>query len=440
MDGAGKTYKSAAVFTHGCRLNQADTALIYDRLDKGGYTILPLSAPKIDVIIVNSCAVTGVALRKSRETLRKFRRQHPESLIALTGCAADLSGGEFKGASRPDLLISNEGKKDIVRLIGAFQSGIAREFKPQRRAGELFKEDAQGKFPFKSRAFLKVQEGCEAFCSYCIVPYARGPERSRDWDEIIADFRQMLAAGYKEIVLSGVNICAYRCAGRRLPDLLDILALEPGEFRLRLSSTEPHPSNRELLKVMAAHPEKICRFLHLPLQHGADEILKAMGRSYGSEEYASFLVEARRLIPDIHLGSDIIVGFPSESDELFMKSFKFVESMSFSNLHIFTFSPRPGTPAAGFPGKVPLSLAKERYELLLELSVRKAREFAEAQIGKRLTVLAERRLNGGGFEGWSDNYLNVQIPCPGLSRNQFANVLIKSIDAEGRLLANKTLS
>jgi threonylcarbamoyladenosine tRNA methylthiotransferase MtaB len=423
---------NAAVFTLGCRLNQADSALIADRLKLDGWKIVrPEYDGRIDLLIVNSCTVTAAASRKSRQAARRFRSKHPESCIIVTGCSAEMENSAWLEDTAVDLVLTNPEKKQISSLIRNFldkKSISGGKIFSIDQLPAVFKEKSVGSFPFKSRAFLKVQEGCNNFCTYCIVPYARGPERSRDWDEIIADFRQLLAAGFEEIVLTGVNICAYNDRGRTLNDLIRFLSSVPGNFRIRLSSTEPHPNNAGLLEVIAGNP-KICRFLHLSLQHGCDRILKAMGRKYSTAEYAQFIEEAERLIPGVHLGTDIIVGFPGETEADFAEQMNFVEKMNFANIHIFTYSRREGTPVAAMPGQVPGPLVDERRRRLAEAAEKMKAAFVESQVGEVLPVIFERKDRNGCFKGWSDNYINVICADPGIKKHVITPVrAVKAID------------
>ncbi|MFA6294789.1 MAG: tRNA (N(6)-L-threonylcarbamoyladenosine(37)-C(2))-methylthiotransferase MtaB, partial [Victivallales bacterium] len=346
--------KTAAAITVGCRLNQADTALIYGRLKEAGYEILePDKAKHLDLIVINSCAVTAAASQKSRQYARSYRNKHPEAKIIVTGCDSETEKSYWMQENIADIYIPNTDKSKILDYI----NGIAPAEKSVCK--NIFMENAVSVYPFRSRAFIKIQEGCESFCTYCIVPYARGPERSRDRNEVIGEFRKLIEQGHHEIVLTGVNISTYRDGSCRLSDLLSELSDIDGDFRIRLSSTEPHPENRKLIGIMKDNP-KICRFLHLPLQHGTNEILKRMGRKYTAEEFADFANEALSSIPGLHLGTDIICGFPGETEELFEKSCSFISKIPFANLHVFCFSPRKGTPAADFPDTVPGSAMKHR--------------------------------------------------------------------------------
>ena len=399
-----ETPKVAAIVTFGCRLNTADTGLLTDRLTAAGYRVIDLAAgcDAPDLVILNSCAVTAEAEHKSRREARRLRERFPQARIVVTGCAA-VSGREAllaEGAA--DAVLPNPAKRDLAELLGTG----AGEPEP----GEVFHERAFGRFPFRSRAFLKIQEGCGRFCTYCIVPYVRGPERSRAFEEVIADCEQALAAGYAELVLTGVNTTAYCDRGRHLPELLAAVSALPGEFRIRLSSTEPDFSNRELIDVMRGNP-RICRFLHLSLQHGADRILRRMGRRYTAAAYADFAAAAREAIPGLSLGTDVIVGFPGETEEDFAVGRDFVRRMDFANTHLFTYSPRPGTPAAAFPDRVPAAVAKARYELLRADAEEARRRFRASCYGTEVPVIFEEVHPDGFQTGWSDHYLPVRVPA-----------------------------
>lgn len=417
----------AAVHTIGCRLNQADSALISGRLREDGWEIVEPFHDNIDLLIINSCSVTGTAAQKSRQAARKFRKKFPQCRIVVTGCSAEMDRKSWENESAVDLIVSNPDKKKLIDRI----TGLISEFRYSidEQPGAVFIEKATADFPFKSRAFIKVQEGCENFCTYCIVPYARGPERSRSWDEVINDFKNLVRGGFPEIVLTGVNICAYEDNGRRLPELVDELCAVPGDFRIRLSSTEPHPGNRELIEVMARNP-KICRFLHLSLQHGANNILKAMNRHYTVAEYFDFVTAARSAIPDIHIGTDIIVGFPGETDELFDESCVNIEKLGFANIHIFSFSPRQGTPAAIMKNQVHAGIVKERYARLNQIAKTSNLKFRQNQLNKPLLVIFEKN-EKGIFSGWSDNYIHVNSNSPGLELHEIIKIIPSELTADG---------
>ncbi len=399
--------KSALITTLGCRLNQADTALLRGRLRNAGYVLLNPTAPAStpDLVIVNSCVVTSTAAAKSRKALRTLRRKFPDSIVVAAGCGTRASRDFLENEDAADIVLKDN--TGIVQAVRRFESGMTQEIPPKKKT-PIFREETVSEYPFRSRAFLKVQEGCNSFCTYCIVPHARGRERSRDWDEVLDEAGKLCSRGHREIVLTGVNISAYSCGNRSISDLVEALLEIPGKWRLRLSSMEPHPENGRILDLISSS-EKLCRFLHLPLQHGSEEILKAMGRNYTPGEFRDFALEASERIKGIHLGTDIIAGFPGETGRLFAESRDFVSSLPLANLHVFRFSPRQGTPAADFADRVHSRAARSRHSELAALSRKLKADFLEGQVGGVLEVLTEKMIPGGSAEGWSDNYARVRI-------------------------------
>ncbi len=432
------TKKTAALVTLGCRLNQADSALLSDRLRKMGFEIVSIDAlSSPNLILINSCTVTAVAAKKSRQMLKSIRGENPQSFIIMTGCSADIDGAELNKIDDCDLLLTNEQKKEIEYILPRYLAYLDPNCrKPQiNRENPVFEEKAETFFPFKSRAILKVQEGCENFCTYCIVPYARGKERSRDLQETLADFRQLVDRGFKEIVISGVNICNYNCGGANLVDLLEKLLQVPGDYRLRLSSTEPGPILPELVQCMQKHRDRICAFLHLPLQSGSDEILAAMGRKYTRDEYLSMVEQARAAVPDIHIGTDLIVGFPGETEEQFKDSCDFLKKISFANIHVFPYSPRKGTPAEQMPGRITGAELDARLEQMKSIKTESAGKFAESLIGRTETVLVETKRPNGICEGWSGNYVKVRFSGADKELRSLVKVRMRKILQDGAIAA-----
>lgn len=426
------TMPRAVLFTLGCRLNAADSALLTDRLERAGYAIVA-DAPGVvpDLVIVNSCTVTGEAARKSRQLARQLRRRFPAARLVVTGCSAELDPAVWSREATADAVLSNPDKRRIEEFTGVGVADAPREpMVSLEQDRGVFREEATGKFPFRSRAFLKIQEGCENFCTYCIVPYARGPERSRDFDEVLADCRQALAAGLPELVLTGVNTAAYAASGRDLAALVREICRLPGDFRVRLSSTEPHPANRRLLDLIAEEP-KVCRFLHLSLQHGADRILRRMNRNYSAAEFAEFAAEARERIPDLALGTDLIVGFPGETEADFEDGRAFVRKLEFANTHLFRYSPRPGTPAAGFPGRVPPEEVRRRYVLLEAEAAAARRAFIERRFGRTFPVIFEEERPDGSRAGWTDNYIQVRMPAAEAELHRIVPVTLSAANCAG---------
>ncbi len=435
-----KDKKNAAIFTLGCRLNQADAALMAGRLRDRGWEIVEWEHGA-DLMIVNSCAVTGAAAQKTRQCLRATRRRWPRAYIVLAGCMPDA---ETETAAPPpacDLVVPNALKPRLAELLppelrpdqAAADTGLA----DSKAGGEpgLFREAATGHYPGHTRAQLKIQEGCDFFCSYCIVPFTRGRPRSRERADIMREAGELLANGHRELVLAGVNVATYDDHGCRLADLVAELLRLPGDFRLRLSSTEPGPECRRLISLMAAEP-RLCRFLHLPLQYGEDTILRRMNRRYTVAEFADLAAFAARRVPGICLGSDVMVGFPGETDAVFAACREAVAGLPLAYLHVFTYSPRPGTRAEGFPDRVESAVAAARHRQLAGLGRRQAKAFAVAAVGAPLRILVEEHNAAGRAEGWSDNYLRVELDtaeAPGL--NTFADVQVLAATGPRRVLA-----
>ena len=435
---------TAAIVTLGCRLNQADSALLTGRFLRMGIEPVPYTPAGADIILINSCAVTATAARKSRQTARQFRLRHPDAILILTGCAADVDRPAVDAIAGIDLILTNEGKKELEPklrelLLRRGRSAILppSPSEPPHTPQEpnVFAEHVLSEFPCKSRANLKIQEGCNNFCSYCIVPFARGRERSRDFRETMDDFKRLLDAGFHEIALTGINICAYSCEGRRLPDLLEKLISMEGDFRLRLGSTEPGEILLRVIDLMADANGKICEFLHPSLQHGSDTILKAMNRHYLTGMYREFAERAREKVPHIHIGTDLIIGFPGETDELFEESFAFVKSICFSNMHLFPFSPREGTRAARMTPRVPGDQVEERIARLHSLAEEMSAAFRRSLIGTFQTVIPEE-CTGDSGSGWTGSYVRARVLRKGLRPGEPVQTVISGMDHSGILLGN----
>ena len=405
-----KLRKYATAITIGCRLNQADTALIFDKLKNRGYEIVKHDTKEqLSLIIINTCSVTGSASRKSRQAARSFRKKHSDAIIIVTGCSADIESDFWQSESSVNLVVPNSSKTRIEEYLNK-QEGTNPEKPATDSNTDSFIENAVGYYPFKSRANIKIQEGCDSFCTYCIVPYGRGKPRSRNWDDTIREFKELLKRGHREIILTGVNIATYNDNGKTLADLLRELVKIPGDFRIRLSSTEPQFNTHELINIISSSP-KICRFLHLPLQHGTNEILKRMGRNYTTEDFAKFVNQAVQKIPGICIGTDIIVGFPGETKQLFTQCSEFINQLPLSYLHVFRYSKRKGTPAAEYKDQVANNIALERHNSLSDIGKELSNKLITQQLGKTLKVLFETHTNNNELIGWSDNYIKIKVDC-----------------------------
>lgn len=395
--------KKVYISTLGCRLNQADEAIIFGRLAKLGYE--PASeTDKKDLIIVNTCTVTASATQKSRQTLRKLRRENPDAKIAVTGCDAEINPDFWRNENACDLVVKGSQKNKIDEILLNQLSASAKI----ANNNNIFTENANSLFPFKSRALVKIQEGCDQFCAYCIVPFARGKPRSRNFNEIIEECKRLIDISFSEIVLTGVNICRYSDNGRNLADLVSAILSLDGNFRLRLSSTEPDKQLYDIIAIMKEN-SALCRFLHVPLQHGSEKILKAMKRKYSAEDFTNFAEFAVKNVPGIHLGTDIICGLPGEDDKIFLESLDFIEKKPLANIHIFRYSPRTGTEAAKFANRPPDRDVKRRMKILANLKSELSTKFIDSQIGQIATFIGEKKYSKNFLTGWSDNYIKTTL-------------------------------
>lgn len=412
----GGCVRTAVFETLGCRLNQAESALMTDLLTVSGYSVTDAPTVPPDLLLVNTCAVTASAAQKSRQALRRIRREYPDSLVVVTGCGVNVDPESWRTEGSADIVLTAADRSRLPQLLDEWFATrtvtLSSDAFPGHAphspgAHSFFKEGAVARFPFKTRAFLKVQDGCNCFCSYCIVPFARGPQRSRDAEEIFADFRALLQEGHREIVIAGVNTCTFRWSGGGIASLLRELLSEPGAFRLRLSSAEPHSEIPAIAQLMVDFPEKMCRFLHLPAQHLTDRVLALMNRHYTLARYESILREVRLMVPGIHIGTDLIVGFPGETADDFNAVCDKARELTYANMHVFPFSPREGTAAAQMTPIVPPVEIRRRAGILSALAETMKADFARSQLGHAMTVLPET-IHDGTAQGWSDHYLRVR--------------------------------
>lgn len=391
----------------GCKLNQSEIETLARGFVRAGHWLVQ-ACEEADLCVVNTCTVTQVADKKSRQLIRRLRRANPMACLIVTGCYAEMSPQEVRAIGEVDLIVDNEGKERLVEL-----------------AESLGRESCGSKAPIPgfhalplghTRAFVKIQDGCNNRCAYCIVSLARGRERSRPRQNILAEIEALVAAGCKEVVLTGVHIGGYgRDLGTELGQLVEDILTETMVPRLRLSSIEPWDLERSLLRLW--ENPRLCRHLHLPLQSGCDATLQRMGRRYTTSQYARLVAAARRLIPDLAVTTDIIVGFPStglrtgpdETPDEFAVSLSFVEKMEFARIHVFKYSARPGTAAAEMPHQVPYAEKKKRSEAMLELAQESSQRFHRKFLGRRMEVLWETacRNDEQAWSGLTDNYIRV---------------------------------
>ncbi len=423
--------------TLGCKVNQYDAAALKAALERAGFTSGgPGDAP--DVVLVNSCTVTASTDRQNRQLIRRLKKAHPEALLVVTGCQAEVFPEALKRMDEVDLVVGNREKARLPHLILlALNRGAASALKPP--VHDFLWEDGVDHLPGRTRAFLHVQDGCEAFCTYCIVPYARGPSRSRPLSSLIEEVRRMERAGIRELVLTGIHLGLY---GRdlsppaELPSLLDEILGGCAIPRIRLSSIEPLEVDDPLLSRMK-ESSRICPHLHVPLQSADDELLRRMNRPYSAAQYLERIHRALEAIPDLTLGCDVIVGFPGETQEHFLRTRRFLERLPFTYLHVFPFSSRPGTAASGLTDRVDPKEVKARSRLLREMSQVRRAQVAASYVGRVLSVLVERpkERREGWLDGLTPNYLRVLAQGGVALRNQIVPVHTERV--EGSLLIGR---
>ena len=416
----------ASLHTLGCRLNQAETALLADRLRQDGYQIVDYGRPT-DLLVLNTCSVTDEAERLCRYEIRKTLRHSPHAFVAVTGCYAQTGAEALRRLSGIDMIVGNQYKMSLPSHLPAPASLKKRPAPSLLHTRTLdrndFVLDGTGEYGSK-RANLKIQDGCSFMCSFCLIPFARGHERSRRWDDTLREAGELVARGHRELVLTGVNIGRYESGGRSLLDLIRRLERIDGLDRIRISSIEPTTVPDELLEHMAAST-KLCRHLHLPLQSGDDGILRAMNRRYTMKDYASFADKAIRLMPDVGLGTDVMVGFPGEGDAQFASTRSAAADLPFSYLHVFAYSQRPGTAATRMADVVPPAAIKERSQALAELSRAKRMAFYQRHVGRTVDVLFETQDNAGYWTGYTSNYVRAGVTASGDLTNRLAPVAIE---------------
>ena len=397
----------ASLHTIGCRLNQAETAVLSDQLRSRGYDLVEFGQPT-DLFVLNTCSVTESAEADCRSLIRRIRRVSPAAFVAVTGCYAQTGVDILQKMDGIDLIVGTQHKMDLPRHLPSLKRRPAPEVLHTRTIGrDDFTIEGIGEYQ-ETRANLKVQDGCNFMCSFCIIPLSRGHERSRLMDDLLREAEGLVARGHRELVVTGVNVGRYEYEGRSLTDVVRALETIQGLDRIRISSIEPTTISDELLDLMAG-PSKLCRYLHVPLQSGDDGILQAMNRRYTGREYAAFIEKAVRTVPDLGLGTDLMVGFPGETDAAFANTRALATDLPFAYFHVFSYSPRRGTAALRLPKAVPSKTIKARSEELCALSRAKRLSFYHRYVGRTVPVLFETRKNGGLFTGLTENYIRVGV-------------------------------
>ena len=425
----------------GCKVNFYDTEAMLGLFQRSGYEIVPFEAGA-DIYIINTCSVTNLGDKKSRQMIRRAAGRG--ALVIAAGCYAQVNAGQVSQIEGVNLVIGTKDRGRIVELAEAYNENMGVSSHVTDMSGNTawdltdvsrFHSDAG-----RTRAFLKVEDGCDRYCSYCIIPFARGPVRSRPPSDVLDEARRMAADGYKEIVLTGIHVASYGkdLKNTSLIEIIPLLNGLDGVERIRLSSVEPSFINDRFLDVIRVSP-KLCDHFHLSLQSGSDSVLKRMNRRYTCGQYVEAVNMLRSILPDVSLTTDIIVGFPGETEAEFSQTLSLAESVGFSKIHVFPFSPKIGTAAAGMPGQIGEPAKSERVRMLLSLSERLSKAYMNAFIGKTLSVLFERPRASGVYEGYAPNYIKARVSCPKDISNQIRAIYVDNIKdgcVHGMLLQN----
>lgn len=428
--------KRVAFYTLGCKTNQYDTEAMQEQFVRNGYQLVSFQEDS-DVYVVNTCTVTNLGDRKSRQMIRKAHRTNPNAVIAVVGCYAQQAAEEVLSIPGVKVAVGTKNRNRIVEYVEmaeATQSSI-NAVEDIMKVRE-FEDTPIEAFDGKTRAVLKIQEGCNQFCSYCIIPYARGPIRSRKPNSVLSEVQRLAEAGFQEVVLTGIHIASY---GKDLKaaDLLGLLKSihdVEGIQRIRLGSIEPTLLSDEFVQTVK-DLSKVCRHYHISLQSGCDATLKRMNRKYTAAQYRTIVERLRKEIPEAAVTTDIMVGFPGETHDEFLESYAFAEAIEFSKIHVFQYSPRAGTPAASFANQVPAECKEQRSRKLIELGHQLERTFMKQFLDREVTVLFEEEHpdREGFYEGYTDQYVRVMAKGNSELEGRLLPVMIKGID-EDRLM------
>ncbi len=420
--------KKVAFHTFGCKLNFSETSTVARTMVEAGFAKVDISEPA-DVYLFNTCSVTELADKKCKQVIRKAIKQNPNAFIVVTGCFAQLKPEDVSNIEGVDLVLGSNEKFDILQYIEDFkkvdkadkaeihasQIGKNKEFKPSYSFGD------------RTRCFLKVQDGCDYFCSYCTIPFARGRSRSDTIANTVEQAKQAAEGGVKEIILTGVNIGDFgKGSDENFFQLIQELEKVEGIERFRISSIEPNLLTDEIIKFVATS-RKFMPHFHIPLQSGSDKVLKLMKRKYDTQLFRSKVERVKELIPDAFIGVDVIVGVRGESDEEFKTTHLFLADLDISQLHVFTYSERPNTQALKIDEVVPVPVRKERSKILHELSEKKTRHFYKQYIGTEMPVLFEGSDNDGMINGFTPNYIKVEVPYNASLSNSIKAVTLKHL-------------
>lgn len=422
--------KSVAFLTLGCRVNQYETEAIAEAFINEGYRTVDFEE-KADVYVINTCTVTSIGDKKSRQMIRKAKKKNPQAVVVVAGCYSQVAPGEVAAIEGVDIIVGTSGKSQIPALVKEYlESGIQINHVQDIMDIKRFEEMEIDEYQDRTRAFLKIQDGCDRYCSYCLIPYARGHIRSRNPENIIHEVEKLAAGGFKEIILSGIHVASYGkdIGGITLTDVIENISAIDGIERIRIGSIDPTFFDENTVSRLGK-VDKLCPHFHLSLQSGCNETLKRMNRHYTTEDYKVIVEDLRRTISDVSITTDIIVGFPGETDEEFETTYSFLEEIALSKMHVFKFSPRKGTRAAQMGNQVDPAVKEKRSHRVIELDERLENRFISSFIGRNMKVLFEETRDGYAY-GYTENYIRVRVSADKELTGEIMTVRIVSCTGE----------
>jgi len=422
--------KKIAFYTLGCKVNQYETEAMEELFRNAGYEAVDFDS-FADIYLINTCTVTNMSDRKSRQMIRRAKKTNPDSVIAVTGCYAQTAPDDVLGIDGVNLVIGTQDRKNIVDIV----EGLSPDSKISKvhniMDNHTFEQLNITGYEERTRAYIKVQEGCNQYCTYCIIPYARGPIRSRSFNEVLAEVNALAERGFTEVILTGIHVASYGedIGGVDLSDLLIAVDKIEKIRRIRLSSIEPMTLDDKFINKISPCT-KLCPHFHISLQSGSDTVLKRMNRKYTTAQYKGIVDGLRKAFPDAAITTDIMVGFPGETDEEFAECMAFAKDVSFADAHIFQYSPRKGTPAAKMKLQVDPAVKEERSKRIISLTEDTKNEFLQSQLGRTVEVLFEQeyKKKTGYFEGKTANYVTVAVKSEENISGQYYRVLLKSVE------------
>ena len=418
--------RKAAFYTLGCKVNQYETEAMSELFIRDGYEICDFS-DKADIYVINTCSVTNMGDRKSRQIIRRAKKTNPNSVIAVTGCYSQTAPEEILAIDGVNLVIGTQGRHNITSLVKNLDFNSKVNAVSDIMKTHDFEELKIKRYTDRTRAYIKIQDGCSQFCSYCIIPYARGPVRSRPENEILEEIKELTKNGFSEIILVGIHVASYGkdLHNASLEELLIKVDGIDGVKRIRLSSIEPMTLNKEFIEKVKIS-KKLCPHFHISLQSGCDETLKRMNRHYTTKQYMEIVNSLRDAFKNVAITTDIMVGFPGETEEEFNKTIEFVKSAEFADAHVFMYSPRRGTPAAKRTDQVSPEIKEQRSKKIIEITNNSRTKFLNSFIGQTTDVLFEQMVNGY-FEGKTSNYITVRVKANENLQGTYKKVLLEEV-------------